>query len=112
MVRSGQPATVLGLSGSSRKHRHLRRRTHLGVPIADALERDTVTESSRDRLRPAMEIAAVPFESVIRVAELAGSKTVETHVVLGVGRGQREDSRSSKLEDRPFEGEQALRMQV
>jgi hypothetical protein len=59
-----------------------------------------------------MEIAAVPFESVIRVAELAGSKTAETHVVLGVGRGQREDSRSRKLEDRPFEGEQALRMQV
>jgi len=49
---------------------------------------------------------------VVRVAELTSSKAAETHVVFDVRCGQRDDCRSRKFEDRPFEGEQPLRMQV
>ena len=49
---------------------------------------------------------------MVRVAELTSSKAAETHVVFDVRCGQRDDCRSRKFEDRPFEGEQALRMQV
>src|SRR5438270_4129205 len=97
-VRSRRRETAPGWSGSSLEDRHLRWRTDIGIIGSDTLKRDFVAEPCRDRLRPAAEVFAVPFESVVGMTVLAGWERSETHVLLGVGGRQGADPRRGEFE--------------
>src|SRR5438445_3514307 len=111
-VRSRRRETAPEWSDSSLEHRHVSRRTDLGIVGSDALEVDLVVKPCRDRLRPAAEVVAVPFESVVGMTELTSRKRTETHVVFGVRGRERDDPRRGELEHRPLECNQTLRVKM
>src|ERR1051325_117472 len=111
-VRSRPREKALEWSDSSLEHRHLRRRTNHGILGSDALERDVVAEPCRDRLRPAAEVMPIPLESVVGMTKSTGWERTETHVVFGIGGGQRNDTGRGVLENRALEGCEALGVEV
>src|SRR5438034_7724514 len=103
-VRSRRREKALEWSNSSLEDRHLRWRTNLGIIGSNALEGDPVAEACRDRLRPAAEVLAIPLKSVVGMTVLTGWERSETHVVLGVGGRQGDDSRRGEFEHRALIG--------
>src|SRR5438445_340718 len=98
MARSGRPGRARESSGSSRKHRHLGRRTDLAILVSYREELNAIAEARRDIGGPALELGAAPFEPVIQVPKLSRRQRWPLHVVFGVRRRQGNRAGARRLE--------------